>query len=182
METPCASLFQISFSFACCCCIFSRKVCAVLLCFKSKHFRRLTVNRLNRWTLLSLTVLVVGTYGLTQRAGQDDTKMDERAMASRAAIVPEEMEGTYQSLIEQAKIDAQNGHLKEAVLKLEGVPKNSQHSSVAEQLTEETAHALMQRAGNKYQQADLRTALLMLNAVPVSSQTPHKQRHCKQSG
>lgn len=126
--------------------------------------------RLNRWTLLSLTVLVVATYGLTRRVGQDDTKMDESAMTSHAAIVPEEMEGTYQSLIEQAKIDAQNGHLKEAVLKLEGVPKNSQHSSVAEQLTEETAHALMQRAGNKYQQADLRTALLMLNAVPVSSQ------------
>ena len=126
--------------------------------------------RLNRWTLLSLTVLVVATYGFTRRARQDDTKMDERAMASHAAIVPEEMEGTYQALIEQAKVDVQNGHLKEAVLKLEGVPKNSQHSSVAEQLTEETAHALMQRAGNKYQQADLRTALLMLNAVPVSSQ------------
>lgn len=126
---------------------------------------------LNRWTLASLLVILAAiTYGVTQNGGQGNVASDDSSLTdSHAEPVPQDLEGTYESLIRQAQAQAKNDQFKQAILNLEGVPKNSQHFALAQQVKDEFSQSLLQRANDKYQKGDIQIALAMLGAVAPSS-------------
>jgi hypothetical protein len=89
---------------------------------------------------------------------------------SRASKVPPAMESMYAELLAQAHASADADRIAEAITIVAGIPKNSQHHGVAQQLQEDWSQELLERATNRYQQADMPMAMTMLNAIPQTSQ------------
>lgn len=140
---------------------------------------------LNRWTLASLLVILAAiTYGVAQNGGQGNVASDDSSLTdSHAEPVPQDLEGTYESLIRQAQAEAKNNQFKQALLNLEGIPTNSQHFALAQQVKDEFSQSLLQRANDKYQKGDIQTALAMLDAVaPSSSSSPQAKKLQKDWG
>ena len=125
---------------------------------------------LNRWTLASLLVILAAiTYGVTQNGGQENVASNDISLTDSPEPVPQDLEDSYEALIGQAQAEAKNDRFKQAILNLEGVPKNSQHFALAQQVKDEFSQSLLQRANDKYQKGDIQTALAMLGAVAPSS-------------
>lgn len=125
---------------------------------------------LNRWTLASLLVILAAiTYGVTQNGGQENVASNDISLTDSPEPVPQDLEDSYESLIGQAQAQAKNDQFKQAILNLEGVPKNSQHFALAQQVKDEFSQSLLRRANDKYQKGDIQTALTMLDAVAPSS-------------
>ncbi|HEY9700187.1 MAG TPA: hypothetical protein V6D10_23235 [Trichocoleus sp.] len=80
-----------------------------------------------------------------------------------------EMEATYGSLIKQAQEMANRDQLPAAVSLVMGIPKNSKHCTMAQQLQENWSQELLRLAKDSYQQADLSRSLVLLRAIPVAS-------------
>ncbi len=140
---------------------------------------------LNRWTLASLLVILAAiTYGVAQNGKQRNVASQDSSITdSHAEPVPQDLEGTYESLIEQAQAQAKNNQFKQALLNLEGIPTNSQHFALAQQVKDEFSQSLLQRANDKYQKGDIQTALAMLGAVaPSSSSSPQAKKLQKDWG
>ncbi|MEX0271564.1 hypothetical protein AB3R30_20800 [Leptolyngbyaceae cyanobacterium UHCC 1019] len=125
---------------------------------------------LNRWTLASLLVILAAiTYGVTQNDGQGNVASNDISLTDSPGPVPQDLEDRYESLIGQAQTEAKNNQFKQAILNLEGIPKNSQHFAHAQQVKDEFSQSLLQHANDKYQKGDIQTALAMLDAVAPSS-------------
>jgi hypothetical protein len=88
----------------------------------------------------------------------------------QSSRLPGKMEAVYSKLLEQAQAAANRNQLVNAVASVAGIPKNSQHYAMAQQLQEDWSQELLQRATNYYQQADLARAIALLKAIPPTSQ------------
>jgi hypothetical protein len=88
----------------------------------------------------------------------------------RPNIVPPEMEAVYGDLLKQAQTEANSDRLADAISHVAGIPKNSQHHEMAQQLQEDWSQELLQRATQSYQEARVQSALTMLHAIPATSE------------
>jgi hypothetical protein len=84
--------------------------------------------------------------------------------------LPSNMESMYSNVLEQAQELANRDRLAEAITTAGGIPNNSRHHELAQQLQEGWSQELLQRATNHYQRADMPMAISMLSAIPQSSQ------------
>lgn len=89
---------------------------------------------------------------------------------SRASKVPSKMEAMYADLLAQAHASADADRIAEAITIVAGIPKNSRHHGMAQQLQEDWSQELLERATSRYQQADMPMAMTMLSAIPQTSQ------------
>ncbi|WP_416673280.1 hypothetical protein [Egbenema bharatensis] len=80
--------------------------------------------------------------------------------------LPRSMEMMYRDRLKQAQSAAEEGDFTEAVTLVSGVPKNSQHYELAQQLQNDWSQELLQQATKLYQQADLVGALTILQSIP----------------
>jgi hypothetical protein len=88
--------------------------------------------------------------------------------------LPVSMENMYRDLLSQAQTVAESDRLDEAVMMVSGVPKNSRHFEMAQQLQNDWSQELLQRATKLYQQADIAGALSILNRIPPTCQQGHR--------
>lgn len=84
----------------------------------------------------------------------------------RSQQLPGRMEATYEDMIKQAQELANRNQYAEAMSQTTGIPKNSRHYAMAQQLQENWSRELLQRATKSYQASDLVTAINTLNTVP----------------
>lgn len=87
----------------------------------------------------------------------------------QANPLPKEMETVYSNLLEQGQAAAHRDRLADAIASIAGIPKNSQHYDMAQQLQQDWSQELLQRALDRYQQADLAMAQSMLKAIPANT-------------
>jgi hypothetical protein len=76
----------------------------------------------------------------------------------------------YADLLAQAHASADADRIAEAITIVAGIPKNSRHHGIAQQLQEDWSQELLERATSRYQQADMPMAMTMLSAIPQTSQ------------
>ena len=84
--------------------------------------------------------------------------------------LPKEVETTYSELLNQAQSAASRDQLTAAVDTVAGIPKNSQHYEMAQQLEEGWSKELMRQATNQFRQAEVTTAIAMIDKIPETSQ------------
>jgi outer membrane protein assembly factor BamD (BamD/ComL family) len=84
--------------------------------------------------------------------------------------LPHKMEKVYHNLLEQAQAEASADQLATAIAKLSGIPKNSHHYAMAQQLRDDWSREILRQATNHCQQARVSKAIAMLNAIPSTSQ------------
>ncbi|MCY7321409.1 MAG: hypothetical protein LH660_06305, partial [Phormidesmis sp. CAN_BIN36] len=84
--------------------------------------------------------------------------------------LPSEMEAVYADLLTQAQASASRDQLTEAVNTVAGIPKNSQHYELVQQLQEDWSQELMRQATSHIQQAEIKPAIALLNSIPETSQ------------
>ncbi len=84
--------------------------------------------------------------------------------------LPSEMESVYADLLNQAQAAASRDQLTEALNTVAGIPKNSQHYELMQQLQEDWSQELMRQATNHIQQAEVAPAIALLNSIPETSQ------------
>ncbi|PSB17131.1 hypothetical protein C7B65_19675 [Phormidesmis priestleyi ULC007] len=100
--------------------------------------------------------------------------------------LPSQMEAAYADLLNQAQAAASRDQLTEAVNTVAGIPKNSQHYELVQQLQEEWSQELVRQATSHIQQAEITPAIALLNSIPETSQwhdrgTELKQRWSQQA-
>ncbi len=81
------------------------------------------------------------------------------------------METVYSNLLEQAQASAKQNQFTQAITTLAGIPKNSRHYEMAQQLQEDWSQELVGQASSSYQQAQLTTAITTLSAIPATSRS-----------
>lgn len=84
--------------------------------------------------------------------------------------LPDKMEAVYGDLIKQAQESADRDQFPQAIATLSGVPKNSRHYQMAQQLQEDWAREVLRQASIQCQQAQMTTALATIKAIPSTSQ------------
>jgi hypothetical protein len=84
--------------------------------------------------------------------------------------LPAQMESMYADLLNQAQASASRDQLTEAVKIIAGIPKNSRHHELAQQLEDDWARELVRQATTHFQQADVTTAIALLETIPNTSQ------------
>ncbi|XGV97370.1 MAG: hypothetical protein ACAF41_32205 [Leptolyngbya sp. BL-A-14] len=84
--------------------------------------------------------------------------------------LPDKMEAVYGDLITQAQALVDRTQLTQAVDLVAGIPKNSQHYGMAQQLQEDWSRELLRQATGECQQGRVGKALSMLNTIPSNSQ------------
>ena len=84
--------------------------------------------------------------------------------------LPEKMEAVYGDLLAQAQALVGQNQFTQAVDLIGGIPKNSHHYGMAQQLQEDWSRELVRQATSEYRQARLGKALTMLNTIPSVSQ------------
>lgn len=94
--------------------------------------------------------------------------------------LPKEVETTYAELLNRAQAAASRDQLTTAVEVVAGIPKNSQHYEVAQQLEEDWSKELVQQATNRFQQADVKTSIALLDKIPETSQWHDRGTELKQ--
>jgi hypothetical protein len=85
--------------------------------------------------------------------------------------LPKTVEALYSNSLEQAQVIANRNQPAAAIRKIAGIPKNSQHFKVAQQLQEDWSQELLQQATRECHQARVARAITMLNQIP----SPHLQ-------
>lgn len=84
--------------------------------------------------------------------------------------LPNHLESMYNDLLKQAQTAASRDQLVDAVKTIAGIPKNSRHYEMAQQLQEDWSRELVRQATNSCRQAQVETAISMLDAIPPTSQ------------
>ncbi|MBW4693652.1 MAG: hypothetical protein KME27_18055 [Lyngbya sp. HA4199-MV5] len=84
--------------------------------------------------------------------------------------LPAKMETVYGDLVTQAQALVDRKQLTQAVDLIAGMPKNSQHYGMSQQLQEDWSLELLRQATSECRQGRVGKALLMLNTVPPQSQ------------
>lgn len=84
--------------------------------------------------------------------------------------LPDRMEAVYKDLLKQAQESADRDQLPQAIATLSGIPKNSQHYQMAQQLQEDWSREVLRQATNQCQQAQMTTAISTIKAIPSTSQ------------
>lgn len=84
--------------------------------------------------------------------------------------LPDKMETVYGNLLTQSQGLVDHNQLTQAVDLVAGIPKNSQHYGMAQQLQEDWSRELLRQATSECQQGRVESALWMLNTIPSSSQ------------
>jgi hypothetical protein len=94
--------------------------------------------------------------------------------------LPSDLETVYDTLLQQAQVSASQEQFMQAIADTTGIPKNSRHYAMAQQLREDWARELMRQATRECQKANVTKAIAMLNAVPQSSQFHARATELKQ--
>lgn len=99
--------------------------------------------------------------------------------------LPDKMEAVYGDLVAQAQTLTDRKELTQAVDLIGGIPKNSRHYGMSQQLQEDWSRELLREATSECRQGRVGKALLMLNTIPSQSQlhdriTELRQRWSKQ--
>jgi len=94
--------------------------------------------------------------------------------------LPKEVETNYSELVNQAQAAASRDQLAAAVETVAGIPKNSQHYEVAQQLEEDWSKELVRQATNHFQQAEVRTSIALIDKIPETSQWHDRGTELKQ--
>ncbi|WP_421658688.1 hypothetical protein [Leptothermofonsia sp. ETS-13] len=84
--------------------------------------------------------------------------------------LPNTMETLYSSLLEKAQALASREQFGQAIATIAGIPKNSRHYEMAQQLQEDWSRELLRQATLHCQQAQVKTAIAILQAIPETSQ------------
>lgn len=84
--------------------------------------------------------------------------------------LPDSMEASYKNALEQAQEIAGQNQLTDAINTIAGIPKNSRHFAMAQQLQDDWSRELLRQAINECQQARVGKAIAMLDAIPTTSQ------------
>ena len=95
---------------------------------------------------------------------------DQLQSQEQPAKLPSEMEAVYADLLNQAQAAASRDQLTEAVNTVAGIPKNSQHYELVQQLQEDWSQELMRQATSHIQQAEITPAIALLDSIPETSQ------------
>jgi len=93
----------------------------------------------------------------------------ELLWSDRPAALPKQMEAVYEDALKQSHTLASQNQLTEAIRIVAGIPSNSQHFAMAQQLQDDWSRELLRQATNECQQANVTKAIALLKAVPVSS-------------
>jgi hypothetical protein len=94
--------------------------------------------------------------------------------------LPNAIEETYDELLQQAQDMASHNRFTEALTTAAGIPKNSRHYDLAQQLQEDWSQELLQRAVAQCQQGQMTEAISLLKLVPSTS--PQHQRATELQG
>ncbi|PSB28381.1 hypothetical protein [Stenomitos frigidus] len=99
--------------------------------------------------------------------------------------LPDKMEAVYSDLLAQAQALVGRNQVTQAVDLVGGIPKNSRHYGMSQQLQDDWSRELLRQATGEYEQARIGKALSMLNTIPPGSQlhnrvTDIQQRWVKQ--
>jgi hypothetical protein len=89
---------------------------------------------------------------------------------ARPNRLPANMETVYSDLLKQAQAAEDQAQLANAVATVAGIPKNSRHYEMANQLQEDWSQELLQGAIDRYQQGEVTAALTLLEAISPTSQ------------
>jgi hypothetical protein len=100
--------------------------------------------------------------------------------------LPQEVETNYAELVNQAQSAASRDQITDAVEAVAGIPKNSEHYDLAQQLEEDWSQELVRQATKQYQQADVSDSISLIDKIPETSKwhgraTELKQRWQEQS-
>lgn len=100
--------------------------------------------------------------------------------------LPDEMEAVYGNLLAQTQALVDRKQFTQAVNLIGGIPKNSRHHGMAQQLQEDWSRELLRQATSECAQARVGKALSMLDTIPPVSQlhdrvTELQQRWRKQN-
>jgi hypothetical protein len=100
--------------------------------------------------------------------------------------LPKEVETNYAELVNQAQSAASRDQITDAVEAVAGIPKNSEHYDLAQQLEEDWSQELVRQATKQYQQADVSDSISLIDKIPETSKwhgraTELKQRWQEQS-
>lgn len=101
--------------------------------------------------------------------------------------LPQKIETVYGGLLEQAQAAASRNQITEAVARIAGIPKNSQHYPLAEQLQEDWSLELLRQATSECQQGHVTKAISLLDRIPATSKRRDRvielrQRWSQQAG
>lgn len=96
------------------------------------------------------------------------------------AKLPKNVEDLYNNLLQQAQTSASRDQFAEATTTLAGIPKNSRHYEIAQQLQADWSRELLRQATNQWQQAQVKTAISTLNAIPSTSQINDRKLELRQ--
>ena len=88
----------------------------------------------------------------------------------RLSKLPNKIEAVYSDLLQQAQAFSDRDQLKEAINRVAGIPKNSQHYEMAHQLQEDWSRELLRQATSECQHARVAKAIGMLDMIPATSQ------------
>jgi hypothetical protein len=96
--------------------------------------------------------------------------LSDRQWSGYSDRLPISIESMYSNLLEQAQTAVEEARYADAVALISGIPKNSQHYEIAQQLQNDWSQELLQQSTKFYQQGDLVRALSVLKTIPPTSQ------------
>jgi len=88
----------------------------------------------------------------------------------RLSKLPNKIEAVYSDLLQQAQAFSDRNQLNEAINRVAGIPKNSQHYEMAHQFQEDWSRELLRQATSECQHARVAKAISMLDMIPANSQ------------
>lgn len=94
--------------------------------------------------------------------------------------LPKEVETNYAELVNQAQSAASRNQITDAVEAVAGIPKNSQHYDLAQQLEEDWSQELVRQATTQYQQADVSDSISLIDKIPETSKWHGRATELKQ--
>ncbi len=98
----------------------------------------------------------------------------------RLSKLPSKIEAVYSDLLQQAQAFSDREQLKEAINRVAGIPKNSQHYEMAHQLQEDWSKELLRQASSECQHARVAKAIGMLDMIPATSQLHDRAAELRQ--
>ena len=88
----------------------------------------------------------------------------------RSNPLPDKMEAVYGDLVAQAQTLVGRNQFTQAVDLIGGIPRNSRHYGMAQQLQEDWSRELLRQASSDYEQGLIGQALSRLDTIPSTSQ------------
>jgi hypothetical protein len=94
--------------------------------------------------------------------------------------LPEKLEAVYGDLLDQAQAAANREAFQEAMQQVSGIPKNSRHYALAQQLQEDWVREVVRQATTACQQARVTEAIALLDSIPAASQVSAQASELRQ--